>query len=70
VTSRELLQRARLRTDPKRCIALRELERWLAELADAGILARVGDDWRPTPLGEVWLRPFAETSTADKEATA
>jgi len=70
VTSRELLQRARLAADPKRSVSLAELERWLSELADAGILARAGDDWRPTPLGRCWLAPVAEAFTSDEAAVA
>ena len=70
MTTHELVQRARLCCDPKRTVSVQEMDRWLHELADAGVIARDGDDWRPTPLGQTWLAPIAEAFRDDEAAAA
>lgn len=69
-TTHGIVASARGATDPKYTCSVRELTRWLQELADAGILERHGDDWRPTPVGELWLRPIAEAFPPEAEAVA
>jgi hypothetical protein len=70
VTTQEVVQRARLRCDPKRTVSVQEMDQWLQELATKGILVRVGNDWRPTPIGQLWLAPIAKAFDDDEELTA
>lgn len=60
MTTRELVQRARLSCDPKRTLSVQEMDRWLHELAAAGVIVRDGDDWRPTPIGQGVVEPGEE----------
>ena len=55
MSTHEIAARARATTDAKRTLSIREWERWLSELAAAGILVRNGDDWTPTSAGVIWL---------------
>ena len=55
MTARALLARTRAFRGSKYTLSLRDFEAWLRGLEAKGILECDGDDWRPTPLGAIWL---------------
>jgi hypothetical protein len=70
VTTRALLARQRALHGSKYTPSLRDFEAWLQGLAARGILEAHGDDWKPTPLGAIWLSACFPVDGHDAEAAA
>ena len=74
LTTEAIAARARaVAPDPKRVPSLRGPEGWqpwLEDLAERGLLVCDGGEWKPTPIGAVWLRPLAFTMPEREEVAA
>lgn len=69
-TTHELVTSYRVEVGTRYTCSVSELTSWLQGLADAGILERDGDDWRPTPVGALWLCPVAEAFIGGERVSA